>query len=119
MCIKTSVKYYNRPLNPNSSTGEVCSGVPNTEDAGLLKTVTMESGVSFLCMVHPRASIALAKGRAQCVAFCDPPLGFASLCLQEIPRPPLGKWNDSVEIFKQICSILTVTLVCPQESFYD
>lgn len=36
---KSSVKYYNRPLNPNSSTGEVCSG------AALLKILSMESAM--------------------------------------------------------------------------
>lgn len=55
---KRSVRYYSRPLAPNSSMGKVCSGVANTEDAALHKIVCVGSVMcpssgSCICRLHP------------------------------------------------------------------
>lgn len=86
---KRGVRYYSRPLAPNSSTGKVCPGVANIEDAAPRETVSMGRVMcpsSGSCIHRPPS-----HHRAQCVLFCDPPLGSASLYLWEIWKPSSGE----------------------------
>lgn len=117
---KRGLEYYNRPLTPSSSTGKVCSGAANIEGAALLKIVSMESVVCPSSASRVRRCPSHSQKEERSV------LHFVILhwalptCVSKRSRgPPLGRLKDSSEIFRWICYILTVILVCPQESFYD
>lgn len=97
---KRGVKYYNRPLTPNSSTGKVCSAIANIEDAAL-KTVYMES------VICPSSAWRVRRPPSHSQREEPSVLRFVILhwalpaCVSKRSRgPPLGRLNDSSEIFK-------------------
>lgn len=98
---KRGLEYYSRPLTPSSSTGKVCSGAANIEGAALLTIVSMES------VVRPSSASRVRRFPSHSQKEERSVLHFVILhwalpaCVSKRSRgPPLGRLNDSSEIFK-------------------
>lgn len=91
---------YNRPLSRKSSTGKVCSGIADIEGTALLKIVSTESvmdpsSASCVCRPPPHSQ------REEPSALCSVIHWALPACVSKRFRgPPLGRLNDSSEIFK-------------------
>lgn len=98
---KRGVRCYSRPLAPNSSTGNVCSGVANTENAAPCKIVNMGSVIclsSGSCIHGPPSHS--QRVEPSVFWFVIHHWALPACISQRSGSSPLGRQNDSSGIFK-------------------